>query len=88
MGYKYTMNHLSQRFTISSFSTFSVCIFSESISVKYHYIFSLYKITDFIIGESLCPLKETLCKYLLLIIWLTRHHLLLSQYRSLGLPVT
>jgi hypothetical protein len=80
MSYKYTINHLSQRFTISSFSTFLVYIFSESISVKYHYIFSIYKVIDFIIRKSLCPLKETLCKYLLSIIWLTRHHLLLSQY--------
>ena len=46
MCYKYIMNPLSQKFTISSFSTFLSYIFSESIFLKYHCIFSLYKVTD------------------------------------------
>jgi hypothetical protein len=58
MGYKYTINPSSQRFTISSFLLFSVYIFSEFISLKYHYILSLYKITDFTIRESLYLYKK------------------------------
>jgi hypothetical protein len=71
MSYKYTMNPSSQMFTIFLFSTFLVYIFSESISLKYHCTFSLYKVTDFTTGESPRPLKKTFCKH---------------QYRSRGLP--
>jgi hypothetical protein len=55
MGYKYTMNPSSQRFTISSFSIILEYIFLESISLKYHCAFSLYKVTDFTIREFSCP---------------------------------
>jgi hypothetical protein len=77
MGYKYIMNSLSQSFIISSFLTFLACIFSESISLKYHCTFSLYKVIDFTIGEFSRPSYETFYRYQLPIIWLTRHHLLL-----------
>ena len=46
MSYKYIMNPSSQRFSISSFLTFLAYIFSESISLKYHCTFSLYKVTN------------------------------------------
>jgi len=45
------MNPTSQRFTISSFLTFLAYIFLKSISLKYHCIFSLYKVNAFTIGE-------------------------------------
>jgi hypothetical protein len=64
MCYKYTMNPSSQRFTISSFSIFLAYIFLESISLKYYYGFSLYKVTDFTIGEFSCPLKMNLLQVL------------------------
>jgi hypothetical protein len=73
ISYKYTMNPSSKRFTISSF--FSVYIFSKHISLEYYCIFSLYKVIDFIIGESTRSSKET--RHQLSVIWLTRHHLLL-----------
>ena len=60
MGYKYTMNPLSQRFTISLFSIFLAYIFSESISLKYHCIFSLYNVTDFTIKKIPTSIKENL----------------------------
>jgi hypothetical protein len=44
MGYKYTMNPSSQRFTVSLFSIFLVYIFSESTSLKYHCTFSPTKL--------------------------------------------
>jgi hypothetical protein len=75
MSYKYTMNPSSQRFTISSFST--VYIFSEHLSLKYYCIFSLNKVTDFIIGEFLRLSNDTSCRYQLPVTWLIRHYLLL-----------
>jgi hypothetical protein len=63
MSYKYTINSSSQMFTISSFSTFSSFIFSDHISLKYYYIFSFYKVTNFTIKKSPHPLKEIFCKY-------------------------
>jgi len=74
MSYKYTMNPSSQRFTISSFST--AYIFSEYLFLKYYCTFSLYKVTDFTIGESPRPSKETFCRYQLPVTKLIRHHLL------------
>jgi hypothetical protein len=68
MCYKYIMNPLSQKFTISSFSTFLSYIFSESVFLKYHCIFSLYKVTDFTIKESSHPSKEIFYMYQLLVI--------------------
>jgi hypothetical protein len=50
-------------FTISSFSTFSSFIFSDHISLKYYYIFSLYKVTNFTIKKSPHPLKEIFYRY-------------------------
>jgi len=41
MDYKYLMNPLSSKFTISLSLIFLAHIFSESISLKYHCIFSL-----------------------------------------------
>jgi hypothetical protein len=67
MGYKYIMNPLSQRFTISSFSIFLAYVFLESISLKYHCTFSFYKVTDFTIEEFRHPSKGTFCKYQLLV---------------------
>jgi len=64
IGYKYHMNHPNSRFTISSFLTFIIYIFSKSISLKYHYTFSFYKITDFIIEEFSHPSNETFYKYI------------------------
>jgi hypothetical protein len=46
MSYKYIMNPLNSRFKIFSFLTFSVYIFLESIFLKYHCTFSLYKVID------------------------------------------
>jgi hypothetical protein len=80
MCYKYIMNPLSQKFTISSFSTFLSYIFSESVFLKYHCIFSLYKVTDFTIKESSHPSKEIFYMYQLLVIWLTKHHPLLPLF--------
>jgi hypothetical protein len=34
------------KFNISLFLTFLACIFSESISLEYHYTFFLYKVID------------------------------------------
>jgi uncharacterized membrane protein len=53
--HKYTMNASSQMFTIFSFLIFLAYIFSESISLKYHYTFSLYKVIDFTIRKSPRP---------------------------------
>jgi hypothetical protein len=80
MCIKYIMNPLSQKFTISSFSTFLSYIFSESIFLKYHCIFSLYKVTDFTIKESSHPSKKIFYMYQLLVIWLTKHHSLLPLF--------
>jgi hypothetical protein len=43
------MNPSNSKFTISYFSIFSAYIFSESVFLKYHCTFSLYKVTDFTI---------------------------------------
>jgi len=73
ISYKYTMNPSNKKFTISSF--FTVYIFSKHLSLKYYYIFSLYKVIDFTIRECTRPSKET--RHQLSVIWLTKHHLLL-----------
>jgi hypothetical protein len=58
------MNHPNSRFTISSFLTFPIYIFSKFMSLKYHYTFSFYKITDFIIEEFSHSSNETFYKYI------------------------
>ena len=50
-------------FTISLFLIFLAYIFSESIFLKYHCTFSLYKVIDFTIEESLHPSNEIFYKY-------------------------
>ena len=77
MGYNYTMNSSNSRFTISSFLTFSAHIFSEFIFLKYHCTFSLYKVTNFIIGEFTRRSHGTFCKYQPP--WFKRHYMLLPQ---------
>ena len=52
MGCKNLMNSSSFRFTIFLFLIFLAYIFSESISLNYHYIFSIYIIINFTIRES------------------------------------
>jgi hypothetical protein len=55
MSYKYIMNFLIQKIIIFLFLTFLACIFSEFISLKYHFTFSLCIVTNFIIEESSRP---------------------------------
>jgi len=43
--------------------TFSTYIFSESIFLKYHCTFSLYKVTNFTIRKFPCLLKGIFCRY-------------------------
>jgi hypothetical protein len=59
MGHKYIINPSNSKFTISLFLTLSAYIFLESIFLKYHCTFSLYKITDLRIGDTPHPLKRT-----------------------------
>jgi hypothetical protein len=77
MDYTYTMNPSNKMFTIYSFLIFLAFLFLNSISLKYHYTFSLYKITNFTTKEFLRSSKRTFCRYQPP--WFTRHHLLLSQ---------
>ena len=60
---KYIMNPSNSWLTISLFLTFLAYMFSEPISLKYHCTFSLYKVTDLSISDSLYPSKGTFCKY-------------------------
>ena len=60
MHYKYTVNPSSQMFIISLFLMFSVYICSESISLKYHHTFSLYKVIAFTIRESMSIKRDFL----------------------------
>jgi len=63
MCYNYTMNPSSSKFTISSFLTFLAYIFSQSISLKYNCIFSIYKVIDLSIRESPLHQNESFFKY-------------------------
>jgi len=80
------MNPSSQMLIISLFLTFSLYIFSEFISLKYHYTFSLYQVTDFTIREFLHLLNETFYNYLSLELpnTICYYH----SYRSSILPST
>ena len=89
MGYKYPMNPSRTRFTITSCLTFSVYIFLQSISLKYHCDFSLYKVINFTIREPSRPLKETFYRYRLVDIICYYHSYRSPQFtRHYLLPTT
>jgi len=84
MGYKYFMNSQSSGFTIFSFLIFLAYIFLDSISLKYHCIFSLYKYIYLSIWESLHLPQGIFCRHQLPTTLFTKHRLPVTSH--IGLP--
>ena len=82
MGYKYTINLSSQRFTISSLST--AYIFSKHLSLKYCCTISLYKATN-ITHSVYQPFGLFLSSYQ--IPWLWRMNQIAWTKRSINYPI-